>query len=810
MNEEREFIFDFMKCSQKTLQTLEFDKIITQLKDCAVTEGGKKKAQILIASDSIRDISLWQRQTSDGKALIGTKGYPPISGVFDINDSIERAQKGAALTPKELMQIAKVLTAAEQLCDYHAVQNLTTNSLNPLFERLLTNESLRFKINRAIISEELIADEASSELADIRRHKRSINNKIKDELQRYTTNTGFAKYLQENIVTIRYGRYVIPVKAEYKNEVKGLVHDSSSSGATLFIEPIGIVEANNELRILSSKEKQEIERILSELSAACAEYAEQLLVDYYLISELDFIFAKAELSYRMNASEARFEEGDSVCLLSARHPLLDAHTVVPIDIRIGGEFHTLVITGPNTGGKTVSMKTLGLLCVMAQCGLHIPASSQSFLCVLEGIYTDIGDEQSIEQSLSTFSSHMKNIVHILNTIEKKELVLIDELGAGTDPVEGAALAIAILEDIRRRGALCVATTHYAELKAFALDTPDVMNASCEFDIKTLLPTYRLILGVPGKSNAFAISERLGLPEDIIAHANSLISADNKKFEKVLEKLEQDRIEMEQNKLATEKIRLELEQKKAAISAKLDKEAESSRKEAERLRAEAKRILDSARASSEFVFDELDRIRKQKDKVSFAEELSKSKAAVRSNIRQTDDLIDPIEKVNLGDYKPSHPFKIGDEIYIPSLDKKGKLEKINEKKGSCEVRCGILVANVKKSEIMLLCDVPSKKEPAKKDKKNSKLSSTSACVNRNIKPEIDLRGLNGEEAWFMTDKFIDSAHLAGLKTVTLIHGKGTGALRAALWNNLKKDSRIQAFRAGLYGEGDLGVTVVELK
>lgn len=798
-----------MKCSEKTLLTLEFNKIISRLASCALTEGGKAHINALRATTDLEKIRLWQRQTSDAKLLISTKGYPSISGVSDIGDSLERAQKGSALTPGELLKVARVLSAARGLVDYHKAKNASVDSLDEMFLRLIMNQDLENQITRAIISEELIADEASPELADIRRHKRSINNKIKDELGRYTTAGGMSKYLQENIVTIRYGRYVIPVKAEYKNEVKGLVHDSSSSGATLFIEPIGIVEANNELRILSSKEEQEIERILAKLSALCADFAEQLSLDYYLISKIDFIFAKAEFSFRLNATEAVFQPGGAIDMRGARHPLLDPKSVVPIDIKLGGEFSTLIITGPNTGGKTVSMKTLGLLCLMAQCGMHIPVSSHSYLCIVYGVYTDIGDEQSIEQSLSTFSSHMKNIVNILQSVQKKELVLIDELGAGTDPVEGAALAVSILEYIRGKGALCMATTHYAELKAFALDTPGVMNASCEFDIKTLLPTYRLILGVPGKSNAFAISERLGLASEIIERANTLISAENKNFENILAKLEQDRIEMEQNKLATEQMRREFEQNREKALAELDRELSSSRKEAERSRAEAKRLLDSARASSEFVFAELDRIRKQQQKENFAQELARTKAEVRSNIRKTDDIIDPIEKIDLGSYKPSHPFTVGDMIYAPSLEKEGKIEKINIKKGTCQVRCGVLVATLKQSELMLLCDV-KKAQPAAKDSKKQKRSATTAAVDRTAKQEIDLRGYTGEEAWFMVDKFLDSAHMAGLKIVTLIHGKGTGALRLALWRELKNDSRVLSYRAGMYGEGDHGVTVVEMK
>ena len=804
-----------MKCSQKTQQTLEFDKILSLLSDCAATTGGKERALSLCASEDFSKICKEQINTSDAKKLIGIKGYPPMGGVCDIGDAVEKAVKGSSLSPIELLNISKVLSASRRLGDYYKSSGSTDASLDEYFSTLICDLPLENAITHAVIAEDIIADEASPALADIRRHIRQVNNKIKDELQKYTQTSSFSKYLQENIVTIRYGRYVIPVKAEYKNEVKGLVHDSSSSGATLFIEPLSIVEANNELRILTSKEEHEIERILAELSAKCAEKSEILLYDYRQISELDLIFAKAELSYRLNCTEAHFERGQTIDLKRARHPLLDKKTVVPIDISLGKDIDTLIITGPNTGGKTVSMKTLGLLMLMAQSGMHIPASDTSTLAVIGGIYTDIGDEQSIEQSLSTFSSHMNTIVGILKDVGRRELVLIDELGAGTDPVEGAALAISILEEIHKRGALCVATTHYAELKAYALENDRITNASCEFDVSTLRPTYRLITGIPGKSNAFAISEKLGLSPEIIKRASTLVSSENKDFENVLSKLETDRIEMERLKADAEKMKSECERECARRLSELEKEINSTKKETERMHSEAKRLVDGARASSEFVFKELDKIKKEKDKADFSQSLSKTKLLVRGEIRDADDKIDPIENIDLGDYKPSHKIALGDDVYVPSLGKEGKVEKVEDAKGIYHVRLGVLTTKLKDGEIVLTCDTEIPKSRQKKAENKPKNAPKKApvaigTVSRMAKAEIDLRGKNGEEAWYETDKYLDSAALAGLKSVTLIHGKGTGALRKAITEYLRHDPRVESFRLGVYGEGDGGVTIVELK
>ena len=546
-----------MLYTQKSLSTLEYDKVIEMLAARALTEGARARALSLLPSDDYDTVCARQQHTADARRLLVRKGYPPFSGVVDILGAIERAEKGAILSARELLDIAATLTSTRALADYESGDGEEKNSLSEIFARLVPNRTLETRITRAIPSADVIADEASPALADIRRKMRTAASRVKDTLQKFLGGA-YSRYLQENLVTTRDGRYVIPVKAEYRNEVKGLVHDISSSGATLFIEPMAVVEANNELRVLEGKEAAEIERILSELSAACADYGSTIAGNYHNLTEIAFLFSCASLAEEMRAEPPVILPTPEISLLRARHPLLDKNKVVPIDVALGGDTKTIVITGPNTGGKTVTLKTLGLFALMAQAGLQIPADERSRIGVFSEILVDIGDEQSIEQSLSTFSSHMVNIVSILNEVSPSSLVLFDELGAGTDPVEGAALAGAILETVRATGALTAATTHYAELKAYALETEGVVNASCEFDIKTLRPTYRLIVGTPGKSNAFAISSKLGLSPSIIEEAKKRLSGSSKRFEGVITKLERSRAGMERNREEAEKMRVEYE------------------------------------------------------------------------------------------------------------------------------------------------------------------------------------------------------------------------------------------------------------
>ncbi len=796
-----------MLITEKTIKALEFDKILTELAGATRTSGGAALALSLRPSDYCDEVLRKQQKTTDAKKLIYSKTTPSFGEVRDISDSSERAEKGAQLTTRELLDVACVLRTARMLIDYIRTDKLFETSLDEIFLRLIPNRTLEEKITRAIISEDMIADEASVALADIRRKIRSGKNRIKEILQRYTSSNNYSKYLQENIVTVRNGRYVIPVKVEHKNEIKGLVHDTSSSGSTLFIEPIAVLEANNELRALESKEEHEIDRILYEMSGDVANFASALRLDYMNIVEIDFYFACAELSCRMNAGEVSISENKKVIYNKARHPLIPKDRVVPIDVRISEGNDTMIITGPNTGGKTVTLKTLGLFSLMVQSGLHIPAGDDSSVCVFDRILVDIGDEQSIEQSLSTFSSHMVNIVGIMKNLTGKSLVLFDELGVGTDPVEGAALAVAIIEAVREAGALSAATTHYAELKAYALNTKGVCNASCEFDIETLRPTYKLIIGTPGKSNAFAISQKLGISDKIIERAKLQINNENRKFENVIEKLEQKRIEMEGNKEETAKMKAEFR----AYREKSEKEIQKKLQEAEKMLAEASKksiaMVASAKASSEFVFDQLDKLRKEKDSNKTQAELDEKRKLVREFVRKNEDKYNPVDEVKNEEYVLPRALRKGDEVLIVSIGKRGVLLDKPDKSGNVNLQAGIIKTRVKIDDLQLIEDTSTIT-----DKDNNKIPTSNyrATVNRTVSPEIDLRGMMGDEGWLAADKYIDEAIMSGLHSVSIIHGKGTGALRKAIWERLRTDKRIAKFRIGQYGEGDGGVTVLELK
>lgn len=804
-----------MLYTQKTLSTLEYDKVIALLADRALTEGAKAMALTLTPSDDFDTVFLRQRKTADAKRLLATKGYPPFSGIKDIRDAVERAEKGATLSARELLQIAAVLSTARALDDYQNDKNDRTQagSLKPVFERLLPNRALETKIMHAIPAEDMIADEASAELADIRRKMRAAANRVKETLQKYIGGA-YAKYLQETLVTTRDGRYVIPVKAEYRNEIKGLIHDTSSSGATVFIEPMGVVEANNELRLLENKEEKEIERILSMLSAQCAECSGTILSDYHAITELAFAFTCASLAELMRAEMPTLTKAPIVDLRRARHPLLAADRVVPIDVALGRDYRTLVITGPNTGGKTVSLKTIGLFALMAQAGLQIPASENSVMGVFSDVLVDIGDEQSIEQSLSTFSSHMVNIVSILGQVGDRSLVLFDELGSGTDPVEGAALAGAILEHVQEKGALTAATTHYAELKAYALETEGVCNASCEFDLETLRPTYRLIVGTPGKSNAFAISEKLGLPSEIIAAAEKLVSGNSKRFESVIDKLEESRKEMEKNREETERLRTEYEAFKRKAERDLREKIAESEKEAEKERDKARQVLESARATSDFVLKQLDEVKKKQKDRNFAAELADTKRAMRARMQETSDEIYEAENsfAEDEDYTLPRPLRVGDRVFLLGFGQEGEVVELPDKNGNVSVRAGILSAKLPLSRLRLLEGNASlkKKTPQKTPSASKGKRREASMPLSDFRVEQDVRGKNAEEAWAIVDKYLDDAILAGIKSVRIIHGKGTGILRATLQNDLHHDPRVSSYRNGAYGEGDMGVTIVELK
>ena len=785
-----------MKNFDKAAKTLEFDKIAEMLADCAQTEGAKRKALALICETERERILQKQEETAEAKRLEGVKGTPSFYGVRDVTDEVERACKGAQLTAGELLAVARVLTCARSLKNYPEKEHDPAQPLYRYFSRLMPDAGLERAITQTILAEDLISDDASPELANIRRKIKTVNNRVKDILHKFITGNHYQKYLQENIVTTRSGRYVVPVKSEYRNEVKGLVHDTSASGATLFIEPAAVVDANNELRQLQREEEKEIDRILYTLSAMVADSSGLLSLDYYNITEIALIFAKAELSYRMKGATPVIDDGKKLKILRARHPLINKDLVVPTDVMLGEDFDTLVITGPNTGGKTVSLKTLGLLCMMVQAGLQPPCSGLSTFPVFESFFADIGDEQSIEQSLSTFSAHMKNIVTIVGEADEGSLVLFDELGAGTDPVEGAALAMAILEYTRGKGALCAATTHYAELKAYALQTEGVCNASCEFDLETLQPTYHLIIGTPGKSNAFAISEKLGLEKSIVDHARSLVSSDDRKFETVIEKLEQSRLLAEKNLERTLREREEFEKYCAEKKAKIDREAAESEKLLERAKAEATSIIKGAKVASDYVLQKAEEAKKNAA-------VSDARREIRQYLRDKDDELNPLKEHEREEgYVLPRALKTGDRVLIFSLAKEGVVQKEPDKSGNVTLLVGSMNFRTKLDNLKLLDDAPEKKEKS--------TISTRSSASANFSPEIDLRGELADDAWFMLDKYLDSALVVRMPTVRIIHGKGTGALRKRIWQELKNDKRVASFRAGAYGEGDNGVTVVEMK
>lgn len=795
-----------MKDFNKNAQIVEYDKILAMLAGLTHTEGGRAMALSLRPQTVRARIERYLSETDEAKELAAVKGSPSFAGGRDVSAAVDRADKGAVLTPRELMDVASLLSCVRGLCSYLDGDRAPYPCLDELLSRLVTNRNLENAITRAVIGEDMIADDASPALSDIRRKMRRINAKIKDELQGYVKNGPHAKYLQDNIVTMRNGRYVIPVKAEYKNEVKGLIHEASATGATMFIEPIAVVEANNELRLLEGAEKEEIDRILAALTAQVDAFGAQLVLNYQNVALLDFIFAKAELSYRMDAVRVSFTDERAVDLRGARHPLLDKKTVVPISVAIGGEYDTLVITGPNTGGKTVALKTLGLFAMMAQSGLHLPCRGDSEICIFSSVLADIGDEQSIEQSLSTFSAHIKRIIEILAQVDDNSLVLFDELGSGTDPVEGAALAVSIIERVRACGAMCGATTHYAELKAYALDTDGVCNASCEFDVNTLKPTYRLIIGTPGKSNAFAISGKLGLDETIIARAKEYVGADEKKFEAVIEKLERSRMAMEEHEAAAKAARAELERYKAEEEARMADLIARTEKEVARAKAQAASIIKSAQATSDSVLAELKELQRKRDSERLAEDLEEARRKIRRDLRRTDIDVDPIAEDE--DYTPSRPIRKGDEVFLKNIGKRGTVTSDPDGKGNVSVQTGMLTTRTKVDNLVLAEDRGL--TFTDKTGKTTAAASYRPSAPTSFRPELDLRGQIGADAWELVDKYLDDAILASVHQVTLVHGKGTGALRAYLQQMLRGDKRVASFRGGKYGEGDAGVTVVELK
>ena len=795
---------------EKSIRTLELPAVLEMLSAKAVSEAARERCRRITPATEREDVLRLLDETDAAKERLGLYGSPSFTGVRDVSESLARADRGGMLNTRELLHIAGLLTAARRVSEYDAERRGEATAIDRFFSALHTNKYLEDRIHGAILDEETIADSASAELGDIRRKMRIAASKGRQILQKIISSPSYAKVLQEALITQRDGRFVVPVKAECKGSIPGLVHDISSSGATLFVEPMGVVQANNELKELEAREEKEIERILRELSAQCADAMEYILFDYDMLVHLDMIFARAQLSYTMDASRPEVVRRGAIALKRARHPLLDRAKAVPVTVELGGDYDTLVITGPNTGGKTVTLKTLGLLCLMAQCGLHIPADSGSTVRVFERILADVGDEQSIEQSLSTFSAHMSNTVEILRQADGDSLILFDELGAGTDPVEGAALAIAIIQHARSKGALIAATTHYAELKTFAMTTAGVENASCEFDVQTLRPTYRLLVGIPGKSNAFAISRRLGLDESVIADAKAQMDSESVRFEDVLAQLEEKRQRLE--KAQTEADRLWRQREEDARKARVFREQMEKAKENARSKgeAEARRIVREAQQKTEEIFAQLEELRKQQTRsAANFQQVNDAKASIRHDLKAAQALLNSRDEEPEAP-KASRPITVGDLVELNGVRTAATVLNVNND-GSLLLQAGKMKMTVKQEQVRLL-------EAAEEIEKRKKQAA--AAQKKQVSPqlqlaaraasELDIRGMETLEAESVVENYLDAAVMAKLGTVTIIHGKGTGALRKAVHEMLKRSRAVKSFRLGRYGEGEAGVTVVELK
>lgn len=788
----------------KHYDALELGSVLNMLAQEAASDDAKSKVAELVPAAEIGEAELLLSQTEDAFSLIARFGGPSFSGLKNVNNAVSRAAAGGELNTSELLSIAGTLRAVRSLYEWYGHCSSVGTKLDFFFDSITVNKYLEEKIFSSILSEDEIADRASDELYEIRRKMRAKSNSVREKLDSIIHSTHYQKFLQEPIVTQRSGRYVVPVKAEHRSDVPGLVHDMSSSGATVFIEPVSVVDANNEIKILESREREEIRRILFELSAEAGNFSESIKCSYESAVMLDLIFAKARLAYKMKASRPLLNKNGYIDLKKARHPLLDPKKAVPVDISLGGEYDTLVITGPNTGGKTVSIKTIGLLTLMAMCGLLIPTADRSEISVFEKILVDVGDEQSIQQNLSTFSSHMVNIIEIMKATNENSLVLIDELGAGTDPVEGAALAVAIIEKLRSKGAKIAATTHYAELKAYALETPGVTNGSCEFDVETLRPTYRLLIGVPGRSNAFAISEHLGMDKSVIDEAKRLVGSENKSFESVLEKLEETRRELENEKEKAQRAVETADKMKRKAQSEKDRAAQLVNNELEKAKREAEKIISSAKRQSADFLLRLDQLKKEADASNAAQTARKTRREIKNRLGEMEETVNPRRLADAWDedYKLPRPVVPGDAVIIRSI---GEGEVLEVGKSNVLVQSGMLKTRVKMSDLMLT----KKKEPPKQSKP-AVLYRTTSKTDSDISSEIDLRGKTVDEALHGLTLFIDKCVLLNMHEIRIIHGKGTGALRAAVQQELRHHKNIADFRLGVYGEGESGVTIAHLK
>ena len=782
----------------KHTKALELDKILEMVAEECSSQDGAQLARELEPVHTVAEAQWLLGETDAAFVAMAKYGAPSFYGMKNVTNPLRRAQAGGGLGLRELLDIGATLRTIRGLTQWWGKSGNVTTALTPRFEVLAPNKYLEEKIFTCIVNEEEVADNASPALASIRRKIRAASQRVRDQLDKLIHSQAHQKHLQESIVTQRGGRYVVPVKAEFRGEVPGLVHDTSASGATVFVEPMSVVEANNEIRVLRSDEQDEIARILLELSGEAGSFADSIIESYHYAVELDLIFAKAQVAYKMKAVVPQVGEDGKIGLHAARHPLIAKEKVVPTDITLGVEFDTLIITGPNTGGKTVALKTIGLLTLMAMCGLMIPAGEGSRVAVFRHILADIGDEQSIEQSLSTFSSHMVNIIHIFEVADNSSLILLDELGAGTDPVEGAALAEAIIQELRGRGVRLACTTHYAELKAYAIQTPGVENGSCEFDVATLRPTYRLLIGVPGKSNAFAITQRLGMDTAIVDRARELVSREGNAFEQVVGRLEEDRRKMEDE---LEALRASAAQAKANAEAsqRLKDEAEAqAKKEIDRAQQEAAQIVQKTRQRADALVGELEELRRQKNKQLSAEQ----KARLRSGLKELESSSDPVHQRRDDNYVLPRPLVVGDEVLLYDIDKEATVLEL-PKDGTVLVQAGIIKTRVPLENVRLLSKRQlKKKNPTRTVTKNVSTPETSSS--------LDLRGQTVEEALMEVDNFLDRASRMHLSQVTIIHGKGTGALRTAVQQHLRRCSQVKSFRLGTYGEGESGVTIAELK
>lgn len=781
----------------RNLKALELDKILIKLSEETAFADAKQSALELRPANDLYTVNKLLKQTDDAYMLSGRFGSPSFGGITNVVNSLKRAEAGGCLTMGELLKVAEALRVIRGLKQWRDKSSGIETVLDVYFNTLTSNKFLEEKIFTSIISEEEMSDMASVTLSAIRKKIKQTSAKARDILDKMVRSQTYQKFLQDPIVTIRDGRFVVPVKAECRGEIPGLVHDTSSSGATVFVEPMGAVEANNAVKVLKSKEEAEIERILFELSATAGGYAQDIINSYYTATQLDVIFAKASLAYKMKASMPIMNDSGIINLNKARHPLIDKDKVVPISVYLGEEFNSLVITGPNTGGKTVTLKTIGLLTAMAMCGLMIPAGDESRLSVFDKILVDIGDEQSIEQSLSTFSAHMTNIIRILDQTDDKSLVLIDELGAGTDPVEGAGLAIAILEQLRNQGAKIASTTHYAELKEYALQSTGVENACCEFDVATLQPTYKLLIGVPGRSNAFAISERLGMDKALVDKARKLVSDESRRFEDVVEKLENQRQTLDEKIKYAERVSLQAQRERENVQREIEQLRKQAEFELKKAREEAMRITSTTRATADALIEELNDLQKHKQLTP------EEKAKLRADIRNMENNADPVEKAKENNYTLPRALKKGDRVLIFDIDKKAVVAE-DPKGDSVLVQAGIMKIKVNIDNLRLLED---KKKPQVQHstKRNIRSNATVKAVT-----DIDLRGMTAMEAIMELDRQLDSATLSGIHQVTIIHGKGTGVLRKEVHNYLKRCKYVKTYRLGVFGEGEAGVTIAELK